>query len=70
MLDILDEREVRREWLLLGFRKEWLFEHHGHNIVFDVGEPPPPRAIVDHPEGRALALRLAKEAIDAAQAAG
>jgi molybdopterin/thiamine biosynthesis adenylyltransferase len=69
-LDILDNRVGPDEtaWLLLGFRKGWLFHRHGHAIAVDVGGPVPP-ATVEDSEAQSFALALVKEALDAAKAA-
>ncbi|HEX8914922.1 MAG TPA: ThiF family adenylyltransferase [Humisphaera sp.] len=70
-LDALDDRvgEGDPAWLLLGFRKAWLFNGHGHNILLDVGGPPPADETIDS-DALALGVRLAQEAIDAAKVAG
>jgi molybdopterin/thiamine biosynthesis adenylyltransferase len=67
VLDILDGAPPPPEaaWLLLGYRKAWLFEGHGHNIRLDVGarrERAPP---ADDPEAEAFATALFMEWLDA-----
>ena len=52
VLDIFDERldSADAGWLLMGFRKGWLFERHGHSISLDVSAvsvPAPPETTDD-----------------------
>jgi hypothetical protein len=69
-LDILDNHVSAEDtaWLLLGFRKGWLFERHGDAIALDVGAPVAAENR-DDPDARAFALALAQEALNAAKAA-
>jgi hypothetical protein len=67
-LDILDENvgEADTAWLLIGFRKGWLFERHGHTIGLDVGLAPGQVVSQEEDEeARTFALALAKEALGA-----
>ncbi len=56
-------------WLLLGFRKGWLFDRHGHNIMLNVNvdvAPVMPSDEVDVDVAvRRFALDLARKALDA-----
>jgi sulfur-carrier protein adenylyltransferase/sulfurtransferase len=72
VLDILDGGPPPPEaaWLLLGYRKAWLFEGHGHNIRLDVGarrERAPP---ADDPEASVFATALFMEWLDADKTVG
>jgi hypothetical protein len=65
VLDVADEQPPAHEsaWLLLGLRKAWLFEGHGHVIWFCPGEASaPPEASTD-PEAMAFAVAIARESI-------
>lgn len=46
ILDLLDGNVPGPEsaWLLVGFRRAWIFEGHGHTLRMSVGEPVPPAA--------------------------
>lgn len=62
-LDILDGNPppVESAWLLLGYRKQWLFDGHGHTIRLNVGERRARVFATDNPEARSFALKLFKE---------
>jgi len=67
-LDILDDKvgDADTAWLLIGFRKGWLFKRHGHIIGLDVGPAPADGASEEEDvEARTFALALAKEALGA-----
>lgn len=70
-LDILDDAVQPEDaaWLLLGFKRGWLFTGHGHSLALDVGGPIETVEEELDPEATALAVRLAREVIDAAKAA-
>lgn len=67
ILDILDGRvdDADMAWLLIAFRKGWLFERHGHSIALDVGGPAPPEEVVEDEAARAFAMELARNTLDA-----
>lgn len=70
VLDILDARDDLGEaWLLMGFRKGWLFSGHGHSISLDVGRAPIVVEAEEDIEALAFANALAKEALDAVKTA-
>lgn len=70
VLDMLDGRDDLGEaWLLIGFRKGWLFSSHGHTISLDVGRAPTVVEAEEDIEALAFANALAKEALDAAKTA-
>lgn len=62
-LDILDGRPAGPEaaWMLIGFRKSWVFEGHGHTWLLSVGNPAAPAQDTKDAEAEALVLALAKE---------
>jgi len=65
VLDVADERppEHQAAWLLIGLRKAWLFEGHGHIVWFcPEKSSPTPEAPAD-PEAIAFALAIAREAM-------
>jgi hypothetical protein len=66
ILDILDGRPAGSEaaWLLLGYRKAWRFDGHGHTIRLSVGKPSAAPPDLD-PEAQAFLRGLAKEYLDA-----
>jgi len=67
VLDVLDQQgELGPRWVLLGFKKGWVFNAHGHNIVLDVGVPSPPVDEVEDVEISEFVIGLLAEAIDAA----
>lgn len=70
-LDILDDAVQPEDtaWLLIGFKHGWLFARHGHSLGLDVGGPVKADEEDLDPEATALAVRLAREVIDAAKAA-
>lgn len=63
-LDVLDDRvgEDDEAWLLIGFRKGWLFGRHGDTISLAMG-PPVAAPLEKDAEAEAFAIELAKEAI-------
>jgi molybdopterin/thiamine biosynthesis adenylyltransferase len=65
-LDVLDGRvgDDDATWLLLGFRKGWLFQRHGESISLTMPPPPSVELAVDE-DAIAFALQLAEEAVDA-----
>jgi molybdopterin/thiamine biosynthesis adenylyltransferase len=69
VLDVLDGTvgEGEAAFLLLGIRKGWLFQHHGHSISLDVGAPPP-AADVEDEDAQAFAMGLIKEVLGATTA--
>lgn len=68
VLDVLDSRDDLGEaWLLMGFRKGWLFNGHGHTISLNVGHSVHVVEAEEDIEALAFANTLAKEAIDAAK---
>jgi molybdopterin/thiamine biosynthesis adenylyltransferase len=72
VLDVLDGEPPPPDaaWLLLGYRKAWLFEGHGHNIRLDVGvrsERPPPAG---EQGAAAFATALFMEWLDADKSVG
>ncbi|MGI8908141.1 MAG: HesA/MoeB/ThiF family protein [Candidatus Sumerlaeaceae bacterium] len=71
VIDVLDHKVAPEDpaWLLFGFRKGWLFQQHGHNIMLDVGPPtvPPEMEDAQHAEIRAFALNLADQAVNASK---
>lgn len=62
-LDILDDRPAGAEaaWMLIGFRKAWVFEGHGHTVRMSVGDPTEPAQDTQDVEAQAFVLALAKE---------
>jgi hypothetical protein len=70
ILDVLDGKPAPSDaaWLLLGFRKEWVFDYgHGQSIGINVGKPVEPRAAIHDAEAEAFARALVKRIADAAQ---
>lgn len=69
VLDILDAREELEDasWMLMGFRKGWLFTGHGHTIRLDVGRAPASTTTGKDVEAEAFAYALAKEALNATE---
>lgn len=58
ILDMLarpDDPELA-QWLLLGFRKGWLFKRHGDNSMIDMGSYTPPATAPDDVRNQGLAL--------------
>ena len=62
-LDILDGHPAGSEaaWILLGFRKAWVFRGHGDTLLMSVGNPEAPATTTEDVEARDFALALAKE---------
>jgi hypothetical protein len=62
-LDVLDGRPAGPEgaWMLIGFRKSWVFEGHGHTWLLNVGTPVAPAQDTKDAEAEAFVLALAKE---------
>jgi hypothetical protein len=62
-LDVLDGRPAGPEaaWMLIGFRKSWVFEGHGHTWLLSVGTPAAPVQDTEDAEAEAFVLALAKE---------
>ena len=62
-LDILDGRPAGPEaaWMLIGFRKSWVFEGHGHTWLLSVGSPTAPAQDTRDTEAEAFVLALVKE---------
>ena len=62
-LDVLDGRPAGPEaaWMLIGFRKSWVFEGHGHTWLLSVGHPTAPAPDSKDAEAEAFVLALAKE---------
>ena len=67
VLDILDNSvgPQDRAWMLVGFRRGWLFSGHCHTINLDIGPSISQPEPVGDGESRMFALALAKEALDA-----
>lgn len=67
VLDILDDVVENEETALklIGFKKGWLFQSHGHIIAIDLGGPRSPTEPEVNDEIRRFALGLAKEVINA-----
>jgi hypothetical protein len=63
ILDIHDGTppSIDSAWLLLGYRKAWLFDGHGHTIRLSVGERGVRAPAADDPEARSFAVNLFKE---------
>lgn len=63
ILDIIDGRLPPAEaaWLLLGYRRNWLFDGHGHTIRLNVGERGERAPATEDPEAISFALKLFKE---------
>jgi sulfur-carrier protein adenylyltransferase/sulfurtransferase len=64
VLDIVDGTPPSSEaaWMLIGLRKAWLFEGHGHVIRLDVGRRPDLTEEEADEAARQFALELAREA--------
>lgn len=71
ILDILDgdPPPVEAAWLLLGYRKAWVFGGHGCNIHLNVGLRSAPTPEADDPETRAFVQRLMEDDCGEAQLA-
>jgi molybdopterin/thiamine biosynthesis adenylyltransferase len=67
ILNILDNTvgPQDRGWVLVGFRRGWLFSGHCHTISLDISPTTSHPESVDDEESRMFALALAKEALDA-----
>lgn len=67
VLDVLDgdPPPASAAWLLLGYRRAWLFEGHGHTIRLNVGERKSVSSNEEDAEARAFALALFAEWADA-----
>lgn len=67
VLDILDDQPAGPEaaWILIGFRKGWRFDGHGHTIRMSVGDPAEPLGETQDAEAQAFVLALAKEYLGA-----
>jgi molybdopterin/thiamine biosynthesis adenylyltransferase len=65
ILDILDgdSPPIEAAWLLLGYRRAWIFDGHGHTIRLNVGERLPVAAVGDDGEAKAFVLGLITEEI-------
>ncbi|MCK1628297.1 ThiF family adenylyltransferase [Bradyrhizobium sp. 160] len=63
ILDILDGTppSIDSAWLLLGYRKAWLFDGHSHTIRLSVGERGVRAPPAGDPEARSFAVNLFKE---------
>jgi sulfur-carrier protein adenylyltransferase/sulfurtransferase len=72
ILDILDGSppSSNSAWLLLGYRKEWLFDGHGHTIRLNVGERGERTAPEEVPEAISFAVSLYKERANEGGAGG
>lgn len=72
ILDILDGRPapVTSAWLLLGYRRDWLFDGHGHTIRLSVGARPPAKPADEDAAAKAFAMDLVKEWLGEDQASG
>jgi hypothetical protein len=72
VLDILDgdPPPIDSAWLLLGYRRGWLFDGHGHTIRLNVGERGVRAAEGDNPEARSFALKLFEEWVGENSAGG
>lgn len=72
ILDILDGNPapIDSAWLLLGYRKAWLFDGHCHTIRLNVGERGLRPPIADNPEARSFALALIQELLGEGSAGG
>jgi hypothetical protein len=66
-LDILDGRPAGPEaaWMLIGFRKAWVFEGHGHTWLLSVGSPAAPASPAKDADAEAFVLALVKEHVGA-----
>ena len=66
-LDILDGRPAGPEaaWMLMGFRKAWVFEGHGHAWLLSVGSPAAPASPTEDAEAETFVLALVKEHVGA-----
>jgi hypothetical protein len=67
-LDILDEKLEDFRWLMIGFRKEWAFEMHGHVIALDVGGPSAWDNKSEDAEALKFVIEIAGELTDAFKA--
>jgi len=65
VLDIVDETPAPSDsaWLLIGLRKAWLFDGHGHTVRLNVGGADDQSTQPEDPEGIAFAAALMREAI-------
>ena len=63
VLDTLDglTPDPKAAWLLIGYRKAWVFDGHGHTIRMSVGTPPEPQPDVDDRAAAEWVLELLKE---------
>lgn len=63
ILDILDGSPppIEAAWLLLGYRKGWVFNGHGHTIRLNVGERDQLPTVEVDAEAKAFALNLFRE---------
>jgi len=63
VLDIIDGQPAEQQsaWLLLGYKKAWLFEGHGHTRRMSVGSPVAPPAAVHDEEALSFVMALVKE---------
>jgi hypothetical protein len=69
VLDILDGQAAGTEaaWMLIGFRKGWVFEGHGHTICLNVGKAPDSSNQIETQdvETQAFIFELVKEYLNA-----
>ncbi|EYR82659.1 ThiF family adenylyltransferase [Shinella sp. DD12] len=68
VLDILDDKLEDVRWLMIGFRKEWAFDMHGHVIALDVGGPSAWNNNTEDAEALKFVIELAGELMDALKA--
>lgn len=63
VLDILDGTPAGLEaaWMLIGFRKSWIFKGHGDTFLMSVGSPDGPTHAAEDADTRDFVLALAKE---------
>lgn len=71
VLDVLDgsPAPIDAAWLLLGYRKAWLFKGHGHVVTLNVGARVSVPELEDE-EAKAFALKILKERLDEDKAGG
>lgn len=67
-VDILDDKVDDFRWLLIGFRKEWAFDMHGHVIALDIGGPSEWNSNTEDAEAQKFVMEIAGELLDALKA--
>ncbi|ABC90782.1 hypothetical conserved protein [Rhizobium etli CFN 42] len=68
VLDILDDKLDDFRWLLIGFRKEWAFDMHGHVIALDVGGPSEWNNNTEDADAQKFVIEIAGELLDVLKA--